>query len=276
MLKTKTFKPNIKNLDQIPLTGLSNDYNDLLTEIGPENLRDSTSYEILIEQFASKFQIAKNSDWFWGQASARIAATALPIGSDGLYSAKKWYLETIKNDSVLHALCILAKYSKRSTLVDKQVERNKRDYCALVPIFMAAHKKINNIPYEKWNKAELKGVVEPKLLDAMFNVDDDCYGLGSDELLEYREEALLIRTGAKAGGQRNPATTYLMYPPKDNPLNELPALSRIMLCQTWCAHPSNRTNLMILDPRDWDNMPAPLVETNLFTSTTENDDSWAL
>lgn len=276
MLKTKTYKPIIQNLDQIPLTGLSNDYHALLADVGPENLLGSPEYPKLIEDFASKFDIAKNADWFWGQATARIAASTLPLGSDGLYSAKKWYLETIKNDSVLHALVILAKYSKRSVLVYNQTDPRTKNFCALVPIFMAAHKKINNIPYSRWNKSELRGITESNLLAAMNFDMSECNSLGSDVILTLRDEALEIRSGQKMGTLRSATTNYAMYPPKDSPLHPLPTLVRIMLCQTWCAHPSNRTNLMILDPRDWDNMPAPLVETNLFTTTTENDDSWAL
>jgi len=36
------------------------------------------------------------------------------------------------------------------------------------------------------------------------------------------------------------------------------------MCQIWVAHPSLRTDMMVLDPSVWDNMPQPLVTGETF------------
>ena len=47
-----------------------------------------------------------------------------------------------------------------------------------------------------------------------------------------------------------------------------------MLCQIWLAHPQHRTEYMILDPNNWDTIPAPLIETDLIKTTTSSDVPW--
>jgi hypothetical protein len=37
-----------------------------------------------------------------------------------------------------------------------------------------------------------------------------------------------------------------------------------MLTQIWLAHPQHRSNLMILDPNNWDHMPEPLIAASIF------------
>jgi hypothetical protein len=44
----------------------------------------------------------------------------------------------------------------------------------------------------------------------------------------------------------------------------VPKLTGTMLCQIWVAHPSLRTEYMVLDPVDWDYMPEPLVSPEIF------------
>jgi hypothetical protein len=46
----------------------------------------------------------------------------------------------------------------------------------------------------------------------------------------------------------------------------LPELAQVMLAQIWCAHPENRTKYMILDFKNWDQMPEPLITTEIFIS----------
>jgi hypothetical protein len=49
-------------------------------------------------------------------------------------------------------------------------------------------------------------------------------------------------------------------------IHSLPKLVQIMVCQTWCAHPNNRTQYMVLNPLDWDNLPEPLIQTSEIVS----------
>jgi hypothetical protein len=45
---------------------------------------------------------------------------------------------------------------------------------------------------------------------------------------------------------------------------KIPKLVGTMLTQIWVAHPSLRTEYMILNPNNWDLMPPPLVSTDIF------------
>jgi hypothetical protein len=92
--------------------------------------------------------------------------------------------------------------------------------------------------------------------------------LSKEELLQTRDIALTPKTGAKAGIMRNPSTTYALYVPPTSPLYTLPTLAKIMVLQTWKAHPSLRNSTMILDPLDWDNMPEPLIKEKVFKSSS--------
>lgn len=234
---------------------------------GP-TLGSDPDYIELIEDFASKYRLSAGADWFWGQAVARFAMLPLAKNENGLYSAKALVINHIRDDSVLKALLILAKYPKRSSLVDKQTEAKVRNYCSLVPLVMSAFKKINNIGYAAWDPSEINGIVEPNLCAAMSL--PSLPEVSRDEVIETRELALTPKTGKSAGVMRSPLSTYSLYIPADSPLYDLPTLAKIMMCQTWCAHPNNRTNLMVLNPLEWDDMPEPLIETNIFTSRSTN------
>ena len=97
---------------------------------------------------------------------------------------------------------------------------------------------------------------------------DDFWGYGADKLLELRE--LGLRMGSSTTSEikdRNPATTYSLYRLGDTVLRNFGALTRIMMLQTWCAHPSNRTKYMVLDPKAWDTVPPPLVAADVFVQT---------
>ena len=39
-----------------------------------------------------------------------------------------------------------------------------------------------------------------------------------------------------------------------------------MTAQIWGAHPSNRTEYMILDWLNWDNMPEPIISTDVIAA----------
>lgn len=139
---------------------------------------------------------------------------------------------------------------------------------------MSAFKKYNNIPYSAWDPAEIYGITEPNLAKIM--TTKDLPEVTAEEVLEIRQASLLYRSGEKIGTQRNPVTTYTLYTPSGTPLSSVHMLLRIMYCQTWCAHPSVRTEYMILDPNNWDKMPEPLIEGEIFQTVPENSPSTGL
>lgn len=312
--KQRTYTSNISDLSQIPFSDLVRDYEAARVRafeyaraakaalVTRENLRlgiDETeapyegSYEssgprvqvdvnslvekessVIIEDFITKHSLVKKSDWLFSQALAKFATLPLEKNDNGLISAKKLYLDKIRNNELLFGCLLLFKYSKRSSLLEKQTAAERRNFCGLVPLVMSAFKRYQNVMYSSWDPSEISGITEPNLASVMLAKDVPV--LGSDELASIRQASLTFRSGEKAGTQRNPVTTYTLYTPANTPLSGMPMLLRIMYCQTWCAHPSIRTEYMILDPNNWDKMPEPLVTGEIFQNSAENSPSTGL
>ncbi len=158
--------------------------------------------------------------------------------------------------------------NSKSDFLEKQYKGDGRHYCALVPIIMYAIRKSKNIKYSEWDRSEITYVMHSKLADAMLwegEVPD------RDTLLRDREVGLTYQSGAKAGTNRDPVSTYRLYSTTGTCYEGMPEYVQVMYSQIWCAHPSNRTKYMILDPMDWDNVPLPLVNIEVTTHTSVTD-----
>lgn len=121
-------------------------------------------------------------------------------------------------------------------------------YCALVPLYLAAFKKYRDVPYSSWKDSDIS-LLAPQL-DSAMRTDTDHPSRSTTQ--QERAEALSV---ALKG--RSAQTTYSIYPLP--PFNTLHILAKAMVLQSWCAHPANRNKYMILDPWDWDAMPEPIV-----------------
>lgn len=156
----------------------------------------------------------------------------------------------------------------------KQTGKDYLPYCGLVPLILAAHKSINDITYETWDKTTLGQLVNKSLLEVMELSLQEKYQFTSEELLEARNEGLYYISGVSAGKQKSPETTFKLNGLVSKQENgqimisseftqDLPSLAQTILTQIWAAHPVNRNNLMILDLYDWDNIPEPLEDTKV-------------
>lgn len=167
----------------------------------------------------------------------------------------------------------------RSSWLKSQYKGEARNYCSFVPLILYAFKSLHSIPYSQWDKSTIRTVVNKSLADAMLCTKPE---LTREELLELREMSLVIKSGPKAGTSRKPETTFKLFNLKGTPLQNVPELAKNMLTQTWCTHPSSRTKFMVLDPDNWDYIPAPLITTQIFSSapslrsTTKSDPSYDL
>lgn len=150
---------------------------------------------------------------------------------------------------------------QRSAYLKTQYKGEAKKYCALVPLILYAFKLYHNIPYTAWDRETLHFVVNDSLCQAMLCSVPE---VSREDLLEIREAGLLYKNGVKQGESRNPVTTYKLYGVTDSVIGDLPEMAQTMLVQIWCAHPVNRTKYMVLNPEDWDTIPAPLVAEQLF------------
>jgi hypothetical protein len=145
-------------------------------------------------------------------------------------------------------------------------------------------KKFQGVKYSQWDLKPTTPLVDKNLLEAMFwqpdmSRDDNelqdytpCYGLGSEQLLELQHQGLLVRSGLKAGTRLKPTSAWCLRGMRGTALAHAPKLVGTMLTQIWVAHPSLRTEYMILDPNAWDSMPPPLVGESLFKPLTLKPD----
>jgi len=153
---------------------------------------------------------------------------------------------------------------KRGALVKTQSSEWGRNYSQLVPLILAGMKRHQGIAYQRWKLEGLDSLVHKELLEVM-QYRGDCLGLGSEELIEIRNFGLTARTGAKAGQQNKPTSQWKLHGLGATQFAGAPTLLSTIMCQIWVAHPSLRTELMILDPENWDQMPKPLVVGEVFS-----------
>lgn len=152
---------------------------------------------------------------------------------------------------------------QRSLLLDLQAKNP--DYAQLTPLVLMGFKRYQNIPYEQWRGLEhLEHILEPKLMEALVIDDLSFCDLGSERLLEIRNQGLMNKSGKNAGQLKQADSTWSLTGIQNTEIGHLPKLTQTILCQIWMAHPTKRTQYMLLDFKNWDNQPPPLVSGEIF------------
>lgn len=253
--------------------------------------------DIILNNFAETFQIPRNAGWFFPQCLARLAQIKPPRNEQGKISARALVRDHYSKDPFIMGIYAIFMYTKRGIFLKNQTSEDSRNYSKLVPLIMSAYKHYGKIPYNDWEPSEIHYVVDENLATAMTLEEFDIHywyaleagylpegdgevnlydgkdygGFPAETILAWRNDALTVKVGDKRGTIRKPNTTYSLAPSDNNPVKPLVLLNRHMFLQTWCAHPDNRTNLMILDPLDWDHMPEPLINAHNLYNTPEED-----
>jgi hypothetical protein len=148
---------------------------------------------------------------------------------------------------------------KRSALVATQNLAHSVNYSSVVPIILMGLKRYQGVGYSNWNLNPTDTLVESKLLEAMLWRNPEVYHLQPAELLEIRSLGLTVKTGDRAGMVNRATNQWCLRGIGLTSLGTAPQLVQTMLTQIWVCHPSLRTELMILDPYNWDQMPEPLI-----------------
>lgn len=209
--------------------------------------------------WAEKHDLPGHFSWLMPQLTSLIAKLD-PCGGNC-----KEYVQHFGKDDYHKGIWTLAKHPVRGDLVPKQYSAEGRNYSALVPLLLMPHKKFNNFNYNNWNNEGLANLVDSNLYSAMtLKFDHD---MKPAEILQIREKALTYLSGKQIGQVRNAQTSHKVYS-LSGELRKLPWLAQVMLFQIWCAHPVNRTDLMILDWKDWDNVPEPLITKEIGSKPT--------
>lgn len=213
-----------------------------------------------LEGLAEHHGLANLNSWMLPQILAHYGQWQLVKNSSGKVDPELSAKQNITSPWHLGLWRVVTKL-KRGSLVKLQGSPIGVNYSALVPIILAGAKRYQNVEYASWAIGPDCKLVAEDLLQAMFC---DYPDLGSERLVEIREQGLTVKSGAKAGSVQKPTSRWTLTGIQDTELFGLPKLAITMLAQIWVAHPSLRTNLMILDPKNWDLMPEPLLSSEIF------------
>lgn len=259
MFKPKSSFTVTSNIKSLP-------FHDLASALkGNKEAKDE-----VVAEFIEKFGL-KHKAWLYPQLLAHVGKWTLSRDEDNLFSAVETLKQNCTDDYNIGIYHFLTSNNKA---LAKQYDKEQAHYCNLVPLILSAFKKMSGIMYNDWNKKGLSLLVHSRLWEAM---NTPYYHFSEDKLLEFREIGLTTKSGKSAGVTKSPVSTYgLNGTPREVVIDETttvegpgswPQLVRMMICQTWCAHPNNRNKYMVLDPEDWDSMPKPLVETEILLET---------
>lgn len=223
-----------------------------------------------MEELAIKYGLRNLNSWMLPQIVAYFG-TWKPAMIEGLVDPIETGKQNINKDPWAIGLVKVCTKLKRSSLVKTQNIPAFATYSALVPLIMSGLKKFQNINYRSWNRKGLEYLVDQALWEAMVYEPPE---LTKEEILVIRERGLTIGSGPKTGTQHNPLSTWKLTKLSGTVLDKCPALYTTMLAQIWVAHPSLRSQYMILDPKNWDNMPDPLITTDIFSNTVLDKAPW--
>ena len=234
-----------------------------LYELDLAKINSMTALEL--EEFCTTEKLSHHHTWLLPQMVAHFGSWTLAKTPDGKIDILVTLKQNVGTDPQLQGIWKLSRV-KRSLLIP--VMSKSPEYGTLTPLVLMGLKRMQGVGYESWKGLpNLEYVLEPRLLEAVDLSSEDLQligGLGSNRLLELRDQGLLQRSGAKAGQMKKPESTWTLTSMQGTEIAHLPKLTQTMLTQIWLAHPSLRTPYMILDPLNWDNLPNPLLTPEIF------------
>lgn len=231
------------------------------------NLNDSQ-----LEDLAKTHYLTAHNSWMLPQIAAHYGAWDLVISEAGrvdpIATAKKnittpWHMG-------LWRVCTKL---KRGSLVKSQINPEFASYSALVPLILMGVKKYQGVNYSHWDITHRTSLIDKNLLEAMCWLPEQDhplkaglanFGLRKERLLELRQQGLTTKQGKDAGIAKAPTSAWCLRGMQNTELADVPKLVGTMLTQIWVAHPSLRTEYMVLDPQSWDTMPEPLLSSDIF------------
>lgn len=245
-----------------------------------------------------KESLQHSSSWVLPQVLALLGRVLVPKKSGELYSFKETIKDLVARQSSLtfdgggiigldqlKGIFSIIKASPRGSSLGsmKQVSDGIR-YAANVPLALSALKQYKNIKYSEWDwsEPERAHLLDPDFFNYSTTFGQDL-GFSTDDLIAFRENSTLVKTGPKAGTHRTIGATTNILKSGVLAFDELPKLSRLALCQTWIFQPQVYHNLMIVNPVNLDSPAVPLVPQEVLVQQSrdtkppvpqDNDWSW--
>ena len=219
-----------------------------------------------VKTYIETFGLIDYSHIFMPQIITILARMTLKRNENGFISGLKFRNENFTTPT-LRGLYRFLMLDSRSSYLKTQYKAPNSSYCALVPTIMYAHKLVHGVKYSEWDKSEIEYIVHPQLAQAMLYTPGP---MTNDQIMYERTEGLTVRSGATEGKVQSAVWKHRLVGPqlRDGIFKDTPYLAQVMLAQIWCAHPENRSAYMVLDPIDWDKVPAALISKDVFMPKT--------
>lgn len=252
------------------LTLKSHDIKDFPFELYA-NLNDSQ-----LEDLAKTHYLTAHNSWMLPQIAAHYGGWKLVVSELGRVNPIESAKQNITTPWHMGLWRVCTKL-KRGSLVKSQVNPEFASYSALVPLILMGVKKYQGVNYSHWDITHKSQLIDKNLLEAMcwrpeIEAGEEGelrsglanFGIRKERLLELRQQGLTVKQGKSAGIAKNPTSAWCLRGMQNTELADVPKLVGTMLTQIWVAHPSLRTEYMILDPQNWDTMPEPLLNSDIF------------
>jgi hypothetical protein len=219
----------------------------------------------LLEVWVAEQQLVLKEEWLWPQILAHYNRWNLILDDGGMVDIPKTLRINICSDWEL-GLWRLVNRVNRSHLVKRQSHPSSVNWSSLAPTILLAQRRDRGVPYQSWPLEGLDRVIPKELYECLLwaSHNPDWSSLGSQELIEIRQQGLLYKTGQKQGQYKSALTTWQLTG-LPTIWREIPRLAVTMLTQIWVCHPQLRTQYLILDPWQWDHMPQPLLPDEIFS-----------
>lgn len=215
-----------------------------------DHLANQTQQEI--ETWVNNSNLCNHASWLLPQLVAHFGSWRL---------AKCGKTTVAENCTTDHSRALYRiSRVKRSLLIRTQTKLPQ--YGQLTPLLLLGFKRYQGFSYEQFREFRgLEWLLEPDLYQQILL--DQPINLSTERILAIRQQGLIAKSGSKVNTLKPAESTWTLTGIKDTELGSYPKLVQVMIAQIWLAHPKHRCGDMILDPNDWDNMPQPLIDTEL-------------
>lgn len=244
------------------------EYEDQLPEPRIEAIRKTVRNETIVS-FITHFDLAKKYAWVLPQLMAAVGSWKAIKNDTGKYDGYLTYEHNVENNNLNYGIWLILMQPRNSLIeTPKSMPLYKLNrYNGLVPLILSAFKDFQKINYENWDKQTVQWLVNEELYKAM---TAEVPEMTPTEINSFREHAQYYKMGRGEAKLQSPISSYAFYHLDSwtsHDLTKVPKLTLHMMCQTWCAHPANRLpGIQILDWKDWDNVPKPIISSNVINS----------
>ena len=217
--------------------------------------------DLELESWTKSQKVSNWQSWLLPQMVAHFGSWQLKL-TGGRIDVRETVKVNCSGNPLAQSMWRISRIS-RSQIV--KVQTKTPEYGALVPLVLLGFKRMQGIPYSRWQGLQdLRLVLEPRLLEAL-DIEpkrvERLLSLGSDTIIELRSHGLMHKG---TGKPKNPQSTWSLTGMENTELGGLPKITQSIITQIWLAHPQVRHSDMILDLKNWDHMPEPLVKYEVF------------